>query len=108
EGVHPDASPGSATFSPVEGPGVPWKGGPWAEPDTDQCVREEMSTCSGDDYSFLSFNCCMCVSNSLYACGLSKVGDWPNSPSDATTPPFVPQSEHPIPESPPLMWMPAP
>ena len=79
QGVHPDPSPGSASYSKTLGK------------ENDSCVRKEMNKCQGGDYDFLDFNCCMCVSNALNACGLTKDGPWPNSPRDASNPPFIPK-----------------
>jgi len=63
-GVGSDANPTGATFSPTVGP------------QNDSCVREQMLRCR--DYAFLTKNCCDCVGYALDACGLSKVGAWPN------------------------------
>jgi RHS repeat-associated protein len=63
-GVGPDANPGGATYSPTVGP------------ENDSCVRAEMLKCR--DYAFFTNNCCDCVGYALDACGLSKVGPWPN------------------------------
>jgi RHS repeat-associated protein len=77
-GVHSDPNPGSATCSKPAGK------------QNDDCVRQQMKTCEAKDYNFLDFNCCMCASNALNACGLAKQGPWPNYPYDATNPPYVP------------------
>jgi RHS repeat-associated protein len=83
EGVVPDANPGSASYSPTRGR------------ENDACVRQEMQKCRREDYNFTEFNCCMCASNALDACGLQKVGPWPNAPRDASNPPY--------PKAPPTM-----
>jgi RHS repeat-associated protein len=80
DGVHADPSPGSADFYQTIGP------------ENDDCVRQQMNSCSQDTYNFFTFNCCMCVSNALEACGLQPMSEmqWPNSPSDASNPPYSP------------------
>jgi len=78
KGVGPDANPQGADYSPTIGP------------DNDDCVRMQMMTCKASDYAFCDFNCCKCVSNALYYCGLKKRGPWPNKPCDANNPPYLP------------------
>jgi RHS repeat-associated protein len=76
QGVAQDENPGGATYFSTRGT------------ENDACVRQEMQKCRGEEYKFTSFNCCMCASNALDACGLEKVGSWPNAPRDASNPPF--------------------
>ena len=75
QGVHSDPSPGIAIYSKTTGN------------ENDACVKKEMNQCKSDQYDFLDFNCCMCVANALNACGLEKIGPWPNAPRDASKPP---------------------
>jgi RHS repeat-associated protein len=77
-GVHPDPNPGKAKYDKTTGP------------QNDECVKQEMKKCKADDYDFTEFNCCHCASNALNACGLQKEGPWPNSPADASKPPYTP------------------
>jgi hypothetical protein len=81
QGVHKDPNPGGASYSKTTG---------CQSQSTDDCVRKEMQKCKGKDYDFIHFNCCMCVSNALNACGLKKDGLWPNLPADASNPPYFP------------------
>ena len=81
QGVHGDPNPGDAPYSKTTG---------CQSQSTDDCVRKEMQKCKGEDYDFIHFNCCMCVSNALNACGLKKDGLWPNLPADASNPPYFP------------------
>lgn len=83
-GVRKDPNPGGATYSKTTGEGC------------DDCVRNEMNKCKGADYCFGGFNCCMCVSNALNACGLKKEGSWPNSPYSAGNPPYSPGCTDPF------------
>lgn len=84
KGVHQDPIPGGGTYSKTIGKDC-----------ADDCVRNEMKKCKGSDYDFFVYNCCMCVSNSLKACGLKKEDPWPNSPADATKPPYAPRTPTP-------------
>jgi hypothetical protein len=77
-GVQPDPNPKGAKYSPTIGP------------ENDACVRAQMEMCQSSDYAFCDFNCCKCVSNALYFCGLKKKGPWPNYPCDAGDPPYWP------------------
>jgi hypothetical protein len=77
-GVDKDLNPGGATYSKTTGQG--------GNDCNDDCVRNEMKKCKGADYDFTGYNCCMCVSNALNACGLKKPGPWPNSPYNASNP----------------------
>ena len=77
-GVHADPNPASADYSPTTGT------------QNDSCVRQEMQRCRAEDYDFTQYDCCQCVSNALNACGLQKNGPWPNSPYDASRPPYTP------------------
>ena len=86
KGITPDPNPSGASFSRTEGK------------ENDSCVRNEMKRCRAEDYDFTQFNCCMCASNALDACGLKKVGAWPNAPRDASDPPYP----KPIPSMPPV------
>jgi hypothetical protein len=63
-GVGPDENPAGAIYSPTVGP------------ENDSCVREEMLKCR--DFAFFTNNCCDCVGYALDACGLGKLGLWPN------------------------------
>ena len=81
KGVHPDPNPAGATYSPTTGT------------QNDDCVRAHMMQCRAADYAFCDFNCCKCVSNALYACGLKKEGPWPNAPCDGSNPPYVPKNK---------------
>jgi RHS repeat-associated protein len=93
QGVHKDPNPGGAGYSKTTGD----KGGDrrCGSNNTDDCVRNEMKKCQGSDFSTLSFNCCRCVSNALYACGLKIEGPWPNSPSSTDNPPYYPPEKNP-------------
>jgi RHS repeat-associated protein len=86
-GVHADPSPGTADFYNTSGIGF---GPDWGF-SNDQCVRDQMNSCNQDSYNLFTFNCCMCVSNALHACGLQPMTGfvWPNSPSDASNPPYT-------------------
>jgi RHS repeat-associated protein len=84
-GVHVDPNPDGGVFTSTSG-----------EPN-DECVRNSMRACRADQYDFTNFNCCHCVSNALYSCGLENTGTWPNSPFDASLPPFVPVPKPPDP-----------
>jgi uncharacterized protein RhaS with RHS repeats len=85
KGFHPDPNPGIATYSKTTG----------SSDCSDSCVRNEVKKCKGSDYSFTAYNCCMCVSNALKACGLKKEGPWPNSPYDASSPPYtIPNTDY--------------
>ncbi|HOD72452.1 MAG: hypothetical protein GXX82_10620 [Syntrophorhabdus sp.] len=83
EGVHPDPNPGKAVFVRTTGP------------ENDKCVRNEMRKCKKEDWSLIDFNCCHCVSNALYNCGLKPAGKgkWPNWPYGADNPPYQPRSK---------------
>lgn len=60
-GVHEDPNPGGATYSKTTGNDC-----------ADDCVKKEMKKCMASEYDFTDFNCCMCVSNALYDCGLKN------------------------------------
>ncbi len=84
KGVHSDPNPEGGSFYKTR-PRV--KNLPMDE-NLRKCIFKEMYKCTGGKYDFNDFNCCHCVSNALYHCGLELVGDWPNSPYDASNPPY--------------------
>jgi RHS repeat-associated protein len=50
-------------------------------PEQDDCLKEAMENCKGDDYNFTQFNCCHCSEQAMKACGVSiDKYDWPNWP----------------------------
>jgi RHS repeat-associated protein len=90
KGVAPDPNPGGTT---ILDPTIKTEFSTTSGPENDDCVRKEMNSCQGDDYNFTGYNCCMCASNALAACGLKKDGPWPNWPRDASNPPYIPSNE---------------
>ncbi|MBJ9163454.1 RHS repeat protein [Citrobacter farmeri] len=50
-------------------------------PSLDECIREAMKNCRGDNYNFTKFNCCHCAEQAMKSCGTSiPKTSWPNSP----------------------------
>ena len=51
--------------------------------ENDQCLRDQMITCRGQDYQWFYFNCCHCVERAMNRCGLTiPANEWPNWPSN--------------------------
>jgi RHS repeat-associated protein len=51
------------------------------EPEKDDCIKEAMQQCEGENYSFTKFNCCHCAEEAMKECnaGIPPSG-WPNWP----------------------------
>ena len=71
KGVHADPAPNKSGTICTE----------HQNPSLDECIREAMKNCKGDNYNFTKFNCCHCAEQAMKSCGTSiPKTSWPNSP----------------------------
>ncbi|HAT2607828.1 TPA: hypothetical protein I8235_000759 [Kluyvera intermedia] len=71
KGVHADPAPNKSGTVCTEP----------QSPSLDECIREAMKNCKGENYHFTAFNCCHCAEQAMKSCGTSiPKTSWPNSP----------------------------